>query len=31
MNIPVYLMGDAKKVGNAQDVIKDVYKTAKTL
>lgn len=29
--MPVYVIGDAKKVGNAQDAIKDGYETAKTL
>lgn len=27
-DIPVYVIGDAKKVGNAQDAIKDAYETA---
>lgn len=30
-DIPVYIVGDAKKVGNAQDVIKDAYEIAKEL
>ena len=30
-NIPVYIIGDAKKTGNAQDAIKDAYETAKVL
>jgi 2,4-dienoyl-CoA reductase (NADPH2) len=29
--MPVYLIGDAKKVGNAQDAIRDGYETAKSL
>ncbi len=29
--IPVYVVGDAKKIGNAQDAIKDAYDTAKNL
>jgi len=29
--IPVYVIGDAKKVGNAQDAIRDGYETAKAL
>jgi 2,4-dienoyl-CoA reductase (NADPH2) len=29
--IPVYTVGDAKKVGNAQDAIRDGYETAKEL
>ncbi|MHA1727898.1 MAG: oxidoreductase [Promethearchaeota archaeon] len=29
--IPVYVIGDAKKVGNAQDAIKDAYETVKVL
>ncbi len=29
--IPVYVVGDAKKVGKAQDAIKDAYETAKKL
>ncbi|MCK4831095.1 oxidoreductase, partial [bacterium] len=30
-NIPVYVVGDAKRVGNAQDAIRDAYETAKSL
>ena len=30
-NIPVYVIGDAKKTGNAQDAIKDAYETAKKI
>jgi 2,4-dienoyl-CoA reductase (NADPH2) len=30
-NIPVYLIGDAKRVGNAKDAIRDAYDTAKSL
>ncbi len=29
--IPVYLVGDANKVGNAQDAIHEAYELAKTL
>jgi len=29
--MPVYVIGDAKKVGNAQDAIRDGYETAKAL
>jgi 2,4-dienoyl-CoA reductase-like NADH-dependent reductase (Old Yellow Enzyme family)/thioredoxin reductase len=29
--MPVYVIGDAKRVGNAQDAIKDGYETAKAL
>jgi len=29
--MPVYVVGDAKKVGNAQDAIRDGYETAKAL
>jgi len=29
--IPIYVIGDAKKVGNAQDAIRDGYETAKVL
>jgi len=29
--IPVYLVGDAKEIGNAQDAIKNAYELAKTL
>ncbi|OYT16660.1 MAG: oxidoreductase [Bacteroidetes bacterium 4572_77] len=29
--IPVYIIGDAKEVGNAQDAIKDAYETAKII
>lgn len=29
--VPVYVIGDARKVGNAQDAIRDGYETAKTL
>jgi len=29
--IPVYVIGDAKETGNAQDAIKDAYETAKKL
>ncbi len=30
-NIPVWVIGDAKKVGKAQDAIKDAFETAKNL
>jgi thioredoxin reductase len=30
-NMPVYVIGDAKRVGNAQDAIRDAYETAKLL
>jgi pyruvate/2-oxoglutarate dehydrogenase complex dihydrolipoamide dehydrogenase (E3) component len=30
-HIPVYVIGDAKRVGNAQDAIRDAYATAKSL
>jgi len=30
-NIPVHTVGDAKKVGNAQDAIKDAYEIAKMI
>ena len=29
--MPVYVIGDAKKVGNAQDAIRDAYETVKSL
>jgi 2,4-dienoyl-CoA reductase (NADPH2) len=29
--LPVYVIGDAKKIGNAQDAIKDAYDTVKNL
>ena len=29
--MPVYVIGDAKKVGNAQDAIRDAYETARNL
>jgi len=29
--MPVYVIGDAKRVGNAQDAISDGYETAKSL
>lgn len=29
--MPVYVIGDAKKVGNAQDAIRDGFETAKSL
>jgi 2,4-dienoyl-CoA reductase (NADPH2) len=29
--LPVYVIGDARKIGNAQDAIRDGYETAKTL
>jgi len=29
--VPVYVIGDAKRVGNAQDAIRDGYETAKAL
>jgi len=29
--IPVYVVGDARQVGNAQDAIRDAYETAKSL
>ena len=29
--IPVYVIGDAKKIGNAQDAIRDGYETARSL
>jgi 2,4-dienoyl-CoA reductase-like NADH-dependent reductase (Old Yellow Enzyme family)/thioredoxin reductase len=31
VTMPVYVVGDAKKVGNAQDAIRDGYETAKAL
>jgi len=27
--MPVYIIGDAREVGNAQDAIRDAYETAK--
>jgi hypothetical protein len=30
-NMPVYVIGDAKKVGNAQDAIGDAYEIVKAL
>lgn len=30
-NVPVYVIGDAKRVGNAKDAIRDAYETAKSL
>jgi pyruvate/2-oxoglutarate dehydrogenase complex dihydrolipoamide dehydrogenase (E3) component len=30
-NVPVYVIGDAKRVGNAQDAIRDAYETVKSL
>jgi hypothetical protein len=29
--LPVYVIGDARQVGNAQDAIRDGYETAKSL